>query len=91
MPETETLESVETDVSIELPCEHPNHGQGGPFHKDGDPHYIQFFAPCGHYGTQVKVACGQWVKTIRGCWCKECDVTYPAEMVLKVLGPVGSI
>ena len=84
----ETRETQETDMSVDIPCEHPAHGTDSPWHADGDPHYIRFTAKCGHYGTDIKVVCGWWATTIRSCWCDVCDVVYPAADVLVILGPV---
>lgn len=90
MPDVKLQELQESELSIEPPCEHPQHGTDSPWHADGNPHYIRFVAPCGHYGNGIKVACGWWVGTIQGCYCEPCNFVYPAEEVLVDLGPVSS-
>lgn len=88
MTAVKPAESLDTDLSVEPPCEHPQHGTGSPFHADGTPYYVRFIAPCGHYGPGIAVACERWVVTLRGCYCGPCDATYPAAEAVEVLGPV---
>lgn len=72
-----------------VPCEHPNHGTGSPFHADGNPYYIRFIADCGHYPPGILVACGLWVATLQGSYCPECDLVRPASEAVEILGPVS--
>lgn len=76
-----------------VPCEHPDHGTGSPFHRDGNPYYARYIGGCGHYGPpigMIVVVCFEWLATLRGMYCPDCDITWPAGDVVEIIGPVAS-
>ena len=93
MPPPATITDAELFAALlpSVPCEHPDHGTESPFHADGNPFYVRFIADCGHYNTEsIAVACFQWLATLRGCYCSECDIVRSPDDVIQVIGPVAS-
>jgi len=75
------------------PCEHPDHGTGSPFHADGGESFYVTFAvsPCGYQHGPVGVAtvCAEWVRTIQGFHCGDCNTSHDIRAIMTVLGPVS--
>lgn len=87
-----TASDILTGAEIEPPCEHPDHGTDSPFHADGNPHYVRFaVSPCGykHGPDGIVVVCGEWVRTIRGYHCGDCNTLHDVRDIMTDLGPVS--
>lgn len=93
---------MSVDVSIELElfemsdeslaCEHQDHDAGWADHKDGNEHYIQIIAPCGHTaGGNLFIVCWQWILAARAynkVQCPICGDVQPFGVANKIVGPV---
>ena len=95
LPATESVTGTDWELfaefHLELPCEHPAHGDN-PHHADGNEHYAHIMTPCQHGPHGVYVVCAVWLAychEFTDMQCPYCGVVQSIPDTIKDLGLVA--